>query len=243
MNVDIEPFISVQRLSKGYEEGGKVRQVLSGLNFEIVEGELVVLFGRSGSGKSTLLNLLGGIDQPDAGSIFIQGKDLAQLNEHERTIFRRLHIGFVFQSFNLIPTLTVEENCLLPLQLKGIDSKKASAQALGYLDQVGLSDRANSFPDSLSGGEQQRVAIARALAHEPLLLLADEPTGNLDYTTAEEIRAILKELSDNHGRTIVIATHDKDMCSIADKIYQLQSGVLIPEAEPNSTVHDERSSQ
>jgi len=157
------------------------------LSLDVGRGELVALLGRSGCGKSTLLNLLGGIDLPDAGSIRIDGQIITSMNEVERTRFRRRHIGLVFQFFNLIPTLTVEENLLLPLELNGSIISKQRDQALELLDNVGLGDRRNSFPERLSGGEQQRLAIVRALIHRPSLLLADEPTGNLDAATGEQM--------------------------------------------------------
>jgi putative ABC transport system ATP-binding protein len=231
-NKSTAALVDITGLSKGYEEAGSIRQVLTDLNLEIYQGELVILFGRSGSGKSTLLNLIGGIDSADRGSIRIGTSILTELDEHNRTLFRRENIGFIFQSFNLIPTLNVKENILLPLQLKGLTDQASKEKAFDFLDQVGLLDRADTFPDRLSGGEQQRVAIARALAHDPLIILADEPTGNLDYTSAEQIRSILYKLCKQSGKTILIATHDRDMYGIADRVLQLQEGELV---ESNKT--------
>jgi putative ABC transport system ATP-binding protein len=232
MNIDSginssDVLVEIKGLTKGYSEAGKFREVLKDLQLTIRSGELVLLFGRSGSGKSTLLNLIGGIDSADRGFIRIGDISLHELDEHNRTLFRRENVGFVFQSFNLIPTLNVIENILLPIQLKGLDDEESSNLALSFLDQVGLLDRADTFPDRLSGGEQQRVAIARALAHDPLIILADEPTGNLDYTSADQIRAILRNLCKQSGKTILIATHDRDMYEIADRILHLQDGVLV----------------
>ncbi len=190
------------------------------------EGEFVVLLGRSGSGKSTLLNLLSGMDLPTSGEVVIGGKNLTTLSEHDRTLFRRKHIGFVFQSLNLIPTLTVAENILMPLELNGRMSREEQEEALRYLDHVGLEDRAESFPDRLSGGEQQRVAIARALGHDPLLILADEPTGNLDYKTGQHVMDLLNRLVRDKGKTILVVTHDRDLISLADRVLSLQGGRL-----------------
>lgn len=219
-------YIRLNKLTKSYQEGDKTRAVLDDLELSITEGELVVLLGRSGSGKSTLLNLVSGIDKPDSGAVIIGGTNLAELNEKERTLFRRKNIGFVFQSFNLIPTLTAYENVLLPLKLKGVTDGEILSKADQFLEDVGLEDRADSYPDRLSGGEQQRVAIARALAHEPMLILADEPTGNLDYETGKQILDILENLVRKNGRTIILATHDRDICKIADRVLEIRGGKL-----------------
>lgn len=180
--------------------------------------------GQSGSGKSTLLNLLGGIDLPDAGQIRIDGRPLTDLSEVERTRFRRRHIGFVFQFFNLIPTLTAGENLLLPLELNGLASADRRDRALELLDQVGLGNRRHSFPERLSGGEQQRLAIVRALVHDPLLLLADEPTGNLDTATGERILDLLLTLHQQAATTIVMVTHSREVAARADRILTLDDG-------------------
>ena len=219
-------LVRTEGLTKSYLEGGKERLVLAGIAFTIREGELVVLLGRSGSGKSTLLNLISGIDNPTSGRVLFGDTDLTGLSEHERTLFRREYIGFIFQSFNLIPTLTVEENILLPLELTGRTSAEEHEEALSFLDEVGLRDRADSFPDRLSGGEQQRVAIARALAHDPLLILADEPTGNLDFKTGEQVMSFFQRLIHRAGRTMLIATHDRDILELADRVLSLRGGVL-----------------
>lgn len=215
--------IQLKDLSKSYQEGDNNRSVLDELNLSIEEGEMIVLLGRSGSGKSTLLNLVSGIDKPDSGQVIIGGTDLTQLDEKDRTLFRRNNIGFVFQSFNLISTLTAQENVLLPLKLKGNANDDNAVQ---FLEEVGLGDRTDSYPDRLSGGEQQRVAIARALASEPMLILADEPTGNLDYETGRNILDILNDLVRKNGRTMIIATHDRDICKIADRVLELKGGTL-----------------
>ncbi len=223
--------ITLKNINKSYHEGIEERSVLEDLNLELKEGELAVLLGRSGSGKSTLLNIISGIDTPDTGKVLISQTDLAVLTEKARTLFRRNNIGFVFQSFNLISTLTALENILLPLHLKGMSDEQSYSKARRFLAEIGLADRAHSYPDRLSGGEQQRIAIARALAHEPMLILADEPTGNLDYETGQQILHMLKTLVREYRRTIILATHDRDICSMADRVFELKKGQIyeIPE--------------
>ncbi|NGP90042.1 ABC transporter ATP-binding protein [Fodinibius halophilus] len=222
----VKAHIQLKKLTKSYQEGSKNRLVLDELEISIREGEMIVLLGRSGSGKSTLLNLISGIDKPDSGEVLVGGTDLTKMDEKNRTLFRRKNIGFVFQSFNLISTLTAHENVLLPLKLKGDTDKETLGKADQFLEEVGLGDRFDSYPDLLSGGEQQRVAIARALASEPMLVLADEPTGNLDYETGRSILEILNELVRKNGRTMIIATHDREICKIADRVVELQGGKL-----------------
>jgi len=218
--------VCVSNLTKVYREGETERVVFSGMNLDLHPGELVVLLGRSGSGKSTLLNLISGIDEATSGKIFFGDVELTALSENDRTLFRRESIGIIFQSFNLIPTLTVAENMLLPMELNGRLSEERRAKALGVLEEVGLLNRQDSYPDRLSGGEQQRVALARALAHEPLLILADEPTGNLDLKTADQVMQILHRLIHDEKRTMLIATHDRDILNLADRILSLKEGVL-----------------
>ena len=221
-----KPIIQLKQLSKSYQEGNKRRLVLNELELSVAEGQMYVLLGRSGSGKSTMLNLLSGIDQPDTGQVIIDGTDISKMNEKDRTKYRRDNIGFVFQSFNLISTLTVFENVVLPLSLKGDNPAESKQKAQFFLDQVGLGDRAGSYPDRLSGGEQQRVAIARALAHEPKFILADEPTGNLDYKTGSLVLNMLSDLVRENSRTMIIATHDREMAQIADQVLELREGSL-----------------
>ncbi len=217
-------FIKIDSLSKHYAEGDQQRRIFADLNLEIGRGEFVALLGQSGSGKSTLLNLLGGIDLPDAGQIRIADQTLTDLPEAERTRFRRRHVGFVFQFFNLIPTLTVEENLLLPLELNGTATAERRDSALALLDRVGLSDRRRSFPERLSGGEQQRLAILRAVVHEPWLLLADEPTGNLDTATSERVLELLLALHRQIATTVVMVTHSREIASRADRVLVLDAG-------------------
>jgi putative ABC transport system ATP-binding protein len=201
--------------------------ILSGADVTLDRGELVALLGPSGSGKSTLLNLVSGIDTPDGGSVRVNGVPLTEVTERERTLFRRRHIGFIFQFFNLLPTLTVEENLLLPLELTGRigASERRSAEAL--LEEVGLEGRGNTYPDRLSGGEQQRVAVARALVHDPSLVLADEPTGNLDSKTSSRILGLLRRLSLERGVTLLVVTHSMEVAKAADRVLRIEEGLLV----------------
>ena len=224
---DSQPVVELHGLRKCYTEGGRERVVLDNVDYSFHRGEFVVLLGHSGSGKSTLLNLISGIDRPDGGDVSVLGTVITRLSERERTLFRRDHIGFVFQFFNLIPTLSVLENVTLPQELAGRDRKSVEAAAISLLERVGLADRRDTFPDKLSGGEQQRVAIARALAHDPLVLLADEPTGNLDDVNGERVLALLLELTRGAGRTLLMATHNPDIAPLADRVLQLHDGQLL----------------
>ena len=221
-----ELAIQARGLCSRFHEGDRQHVVLDGVDLDIRRGETVALRGRSGSGKSTLLNLIGGIDAPDAGSVTVDGIELTGLSEHDRTLFRRERIGFVYQAFNLVPTLSVADNVRLVLELNKVPRGEASTRIDELLDAVGLADRASSYPDVLSGGEQQRVAIARALCHEPALLLADEPTGNLDDATAESVLALLDKLVRSTGRTLLIATHSMHVASLCDRVLELHNGRL-----------------
>ena len=219
-------FIRLRGLSKAYQEGDRRRVVLEDASADFARGEFIALLGRSGSGKSTLLNLVSGIDRADAGQIWVGGRELTALGERERTLFRRRQIGFIFQFFNLIPTLTVLENVALPLELNGTAPKAAHAAAEPLLDAVGLLDRVTTFPDKLSGGEQQRVAIARALIHDPLLVLADEPTGNLDEGAGGSVLALLDRLTRQAGRNLLMVTHSAESAARADRVFHLRDGKL-----------------
>jgi len=225
-------LVELRALTKTYPEGEGERVVFRALSAGIRRGETVALLGRSGSGKSTLLNLIAGIDLPTAGEVFLDGTNLTGLSEQGRTLFRRRRIGLVFQSFNLIPTLTVMENLLLPLELNGRTGRSARAAAEGLLGEVGLADRAGAYPDRLSGGEQQRVAVARAVVHEPVLLLADEPTGSLDAETGARVLALLVELARTGGRTMVVVTHSDAVARAADRVFALRDGRLVEETFP-----------
>jgi putative ABC transport system ATP-binding protein len=223
-------IVQVENLSKVFQEGDSQRTVLNQVSLLLEPGEFVVLLGRSGSGKSTLLNLISGIDQPSQGTIRINGIAITELDERSRTLLRRDQIGFVFQFFNLIPTLTVLENVTLPQELAGRSAKEAQHSASQLLDQVGLLDRKDTFPDKLSGGQQQRVAIARALAHAPQLVLADEPTGNLDEETGSRVLDLLLDLTRKTQKTLIMATHNPEIARHADRIFRVQDGHLIPES-------------
>lgn len=220
-------ILQIRSLSKHFEEGGQSRLVLDNVNLEIATGEFFVLLGKSGSGKSTLLNLISGIDHADSGQIIIGETDITALNERQLTLFRRDQIGIVFQFFNLIPTLTVLENITLPDELRGESRRAAEKRGRALLERVGLSGRADTFPDKLSGGEQQRIAIARALAHEPALVLADEPTGNLDEDTGRNVLNLLLELTRDAGKTLVMATHNPEIVPLADRVCRIHEGKLV----------------
>ena len=213
-------MIKLENVSKGYNEGKMFHKILSEVNLDINKGEIIILYGKSGSGKSTLLNLLGGIDLPDEGSIYFEDINVTGLSEKERTLFRRKRIGFIFQFFNLIPTLTVAENLKLPLELNSISFTRVKE----LLDEVGLKERMNAYPDVLSGGEQQRVAIARALIHNPDFILADEPTGNLDFETSRQIIDLIDKIVKQQRKTMIMATHSKEVMGLADRVLTLKDG-------------------
>ena len=213
----MEKLVALSRVVKSYSE----TSVLTGVDLDIAQGELIVLLGPSGSGKTTLLNLIAGIDTANSGEIVVLGKNLSTMTDLELTEYRRDSVGYIFQFYNLLPNLTVLENASLGLELKG--EKLDYAEVI--LEKVGLGDKSQRFPAQLSGGEQQRVAIARAMAKSPALIVADEPTGNLDKNNSKSVRELFKEIA--HNATIIIATHDNDYLEIADKAYELNEGKLI----------------
>lgn len=219
-------LITLDHLNKWFDEGGQRRVVLDDVNARFRAGELLVLLGKSGSGKSTLLNLLGGIDYPSSGTITVGEHDITTMNEQARTLFRRQYVGFIFQFFNLLPTLTVLENVLLPLELNNRADRAGVQHARDLLGRVDLLDRANTYPDKLSGGEQQRIAIARALVHDPLLILADEPTGNLDVETGRQVLDLLDQLTRQAGKTLLMVTHSVDAVGVADRVLHIRNGQL-----------------
>ena len=218
--------LSVRQLCRSFREGERVHRVLDRADLEVDAASVVAVMGRSGSGKSTLLNLLSGIDRADSGRILFDGHEIDSLSEPQRTLFRRRNVGFVYQFFNLIPTLDAEENVRLVLELNGIRRPEARARSAHMLERVGLRARMRSAIDTLSGGEQQRVAIARALVHEPRLLLADEPTGNLDDVSAREIVQLLQSLVSAASTTLIIVTHDGALAAAADRVLELREGRL-----------------
>jgi putative ABC transport system ATP-binding protein len=225
----MNPFLRFDNLTKSYYEGDVRRVVLQNAHAQFQSGEITAILGKSGSGKSTLLNLISGIDAPDDGQVWINGQNLTALNERDRTLFRRTCIGFVFQFFNLIPTLTVGENVSLPLELNRLPRSQTHRKAQEMLEAVGLSDRWKTFPDKLSGGEQQRVALARALVHDPLLILADEPTGNLDEETGTQMMSLVARLAREQNCTLLIVTHNLEAASYADRVLRLSHGQLMEE--------------
>jgi putative ABC transport system ATP-binding protein len=221
-------IISTRTLSKIYEKGKIEVPALQDVTFEISAGQFMGIVGKSGSGKSTLLNLIGGLDRPTSGNIFFNGKDLSVMNRYELALHRRYSVGMIFQSFNLVPTLSALDNVILPLIFSGVNGKTRKSRGRELLEQVGLRERILHFPGELSGGEAQRVAIARALANEPRVILADEPTGNLDSQTSEEIINLLVHLNKKNGLTILMVTHDQETAvNISDKVIRLKDGRVI----------------
>lgn len=218
------PLVEARGLAMDHGRGELRTRVLHALDLTVNRGEFVVILGRSGSGKSTLLHLLGGLEQATAGTLRIGDTELGSLDEEQRARFRRRHVGIVFQAFNLLSTLTVAENLRLPLSLNGLPD---DGRVLALLTRLGLADKAARYADRLSGGEQQRVAIARALIHTPLLVLADEPTGNLDEDAAQAVLTLFVELVREHGCTLVMATHSLEACGYADRVLRLEHGHLV----------------
>ena len=223
-------LIRISHLSKGYVRGGQAIPVLLDINLDVARGEFVALMGPSGSGKSTLLNLIAGIDKPSAGTIAIDGVDIAGLSEGQLADWRAANVGFIFQFYNLLPVLSAFDNVELPLLLTGLSSRERHDRVAAMLDLVGLTDRADHYPSELSGGQQQRVAIARALVTDPVLIVADEPTGDLDRTTGEEVLSLLDQLVHELGKTIVMVTHDPKAAARAGRMVHLEKGVLVDEA-------------
>ena len=212
-------------LVKTYGEGDTCVHALRGVNFTVDKGEFVAIVGTSGSGKSTLLHMLGGLDNPTSGTVTIDGKQLGNMKDEERTIFRRRKIGFIFQSFNLVPVLSVYENIVLPVELDG--GKVDASYVEEIIHTLGLDEKVNAYPNQLSGGQQQRVAIARALAAAPAIILADEPTGNLDSKTSQDVLGLLKVIGERFGQTIVMITHNEEIAQMADRIIRIEDGQIV----------------
>jgi len=228
-------IVETRALSKIYGSGALATRALHGLNLRVEPGTFVAVMGPSGCGKSTLLQLLGGLDRPSSGDVLIEGQALAGLSDDALTTLRRRRIGFIFQSYNLLPVLSALENAALPLALDGVRPAEAQARAAEWLSRVGLGDRLSHLPGELSGGQQQRVAVARALVTEPALILADEPTGNLDSHAAEAITQLLRQVSDTWGRSVLMVTHDPRIAAYADRIIFLKDGTIVEETQLSSS--------
>ena len=225
-------LIRIQHLSKGYVRGGQAIPVLLDINLAVAQGEFIALMGPSGSGKSTLLNLIAGIDKPSSGTIEIAGVDIASLGEGALADWRAANVGFIFQFYNLLPVLSAFDNVELPLLLTGLSARQRRQRVATVLDLVGLSDRASHYPGELSGGQQQRVAIARAVVTDPQLIVADEPTGDLDRATGGEVLSLLDQLVHELGKTIVMVTHDPKAAARAGRMVHLEKGLLVDESAP-----------
>ena len=233
------PVLKTNNLRKEYRMGDHLVMALDGVDFKVEKGEFIAIMGPSGSGKSTLLHLLGGLDAPSEGEVNLAGQTLSQLTEYQATLARRHNVGFVFQFFNLLPTLSAEENILLPLIIDGKNPKKYEGWLKELLSLVGLLDRKSHKPDQLSGGEQQRVAIARALITKPAILLADEPTGNLDSKTGTAIMELIRKTSLELEQTVILVTHDPKAATYAQKVIFLRDGKIIQSYEPDSSLQIE----
>jgi putative ABC transport system ATP-binding protein len=232
--------LEAQGLTKHYQFGPLCVEAVRGVDLRVRTGEFVAIMGPSGSGKSTLLYMLGGIETPTSGRVLLEGTDLAALSDDQRTLIRRQRVGFIFQSYNLLPTLSAEENVGLPLKLDGVSAAESRRRAAEALAAVGMSHRRTHLPGLLSGGEQQRVAIARALVIRPALLLADEPTGNLDTASGRLITAALRQLVQRQQQTVVLVTHDADVAAAADRVIHLRDGLVQPE-DLAASPHDSAS--
>lgn len=223
-----DAYLRVQQVEKSYTTGATRQTVLRGISLTIQRGERVALLGQSGSGKSTLLNLIAGIDTFDNGEIIVDTQAMSRLSEKQRTQFRRQHVGYIYQSFNLIQTLSAIENIQLPLQLNGQSGQRVQRAAAAMLERVGLAQRANAFPDQLSGGEQQRVAIARAMVHRPSLVLADEHTGNLDADTGQRMMQLFNDIAQETNQTVVMVTHSNAVAATASRVLSIKDGAISP---------------
>jgi putative ABC transport system ATP-binding protein len=218
-------MIQLINVHKVYRQGATEITALAGVSLEVSKGEFAVIMGPSGSGKSTLLHLIGGLDQPNRGDVLVDGRLISQLSDDQLTLFRRATVGFVFQFFNLLPTLSAVENVMLPLILDAQARSQAYSRAERILERVGLAERKNHLPEELSGGEIQRLAVARALAFNPSILLADEPTGNLDSKTGAQVLELIREVNRQQGCTVVMVTHDKEAAGFGDRVIQLKDGM------------------
>jgi len=226
-NGTMDEIVVLEDVSKSYQMGEVEVHALDHTDLEVRRGEFVAVLGPSGSGKTTLLNLIGGIDSPSSGHIVIDGLDISRFSRSQLTYFRREKVGFVFQFFNLIPTLTAEENVEFALELAARDGIPSGLDSAALLEAVGLGDRSTHFPAQLSGGEQQRVAVARALAKDPALILGDEPTGNLDFRTGKLVLRALKDVNEKEGKTVIVVTHNQPLAQVADRVLHLRDGKIV----------------
>ena len=227
-------IVKTKSLKKHYEVGTHTVVALNGVDFEVKEREFVSIIGKSGCGKSTLLHMLGGLDSPTSGSVIVDGINLSEMNQEQLALFRRRKIGFIFQNYNLVPVLNVYENIVLPVQLDGNEPDKNYID--GIIDTLGLSNKLSNLPNNLSGGQQQRVAIARALAAKPAIILADEPTGNLDSRTSQDVMGLLKITSRKYMQTIVMITHNEEIAQLADRIIRIEDGHIVTRQNGGQTV-------
>jgi putative ABC transport system ATP-binding protein len=232
MNKNSKYAAEARDVTKTFLAGEINVQAVRGITCGILPGELTAIVGPSGCGKSSLLSMIGAIDTPTTGEVYVGGVDIAKLSDYDRTLLRRREIGFVFQAFNLMPTLTALENAALPLELDGVTKAEAQERAKAGLEQVGLGRRIDHLPSMLSGGEQQRVAVARALVTKPTLLLADEPTGNLDSVGSQQVMRLLRDLVGDQGQTVVMVTHDHDLADAADRVLSMRDGVIAEDSRP-----------
>lgn len=228
-------IVETKNLKKYYQTGSNTVKALDGVDFCVKDQEFVAIIGKSGSGKSTLLHMLGGLDSPTEGEVLIEGKSLGGLKKEQLAIFRRRNVGFIFQNYNLVPDLNVYENVILPVELDG--RKVDIAYVNEIIDLLGISEKKDAFPGTLSGGQQQRVAIARALAAKPAIILADEPTGNLDSVTSHEVLGLLKMAAKQFSQTIILITHDRDIAQLADRIVHIEDGKIVGDTEKAGDVH------
>ena len=228
-------IVETKNLKKYYQTGSNTVKALDGVDFCVKDQEFVAIIGKSGSGKSTLLHMLGGLDSPTEGKVLIEGKRLEGLKKEQLAIFRRRNVGFIFQNYNLVPDLNVYENVILPVELDG--RKVDIAYVNEIIDLLGISEKKDAFPGTLSGGQQQRVAIARALAAKPAIILADEPTGNLDSVTSHEVLGLLKMAAKQFSQTIILITHDRDIAQLADRIVHIEDGKIVGDTEKAGDVH------
>lgn len=234
----MKPILAINNLSKTYKSGDKTLTVLDNVHFSLLAGDTCAIIGPSGSGKTTLLGLCAGLDRASEGSIVLNGITLDTLSEDKRAEFRNQHVGFIFQSFNLMPTLTALENVMVPLELRG--EKNVANRALALLDQVGLAGRKDHYPSQLSGGEQQRVSIARAFSNSPKILFADEPTGNLDEETGAHIEELIFNLNQQAGTTLVLVTHDRELAEKTNRIIQIKGGKIAYDSQLDESLREER---